>query len=281
MSDNVNPLAGHFRQPKLYMKLPSGGKFNSKEDLDIPETGEIAVYPMTAKDELLMKNPDALLNGDAINKVITSCVPNVKNAFELVNMDIDALLLGIRSATNGDEIDVDESCPECEHKIEGTTSLQGALDEIEPVKELTTVKVGDLSITLKPVKYIKTVEAGIENFKTTRSLQSIADLPDDMDKLKVFNENFEKLAFMNFSLLLETIKSITINGDEVTVVEDRDQIAEFLNNCEASIGQKITEAGTKITSKGISKTIPFECEECGHTFEKDLLLDPVNFFTAS
>ena len=43
MSDKVNPLAGHFRQPKLYMKLPSGGKFNSKEDLDIPETGEIAV----------------------------------------------------------------------------------------------------------------------------------------------------------------------------------------------------------------------------------------------
>ena len=31
MTDNTNPLAGHFRQPKLYVKLPSGGQFNNKE----------------------------------------------------------------------------------------------------------------------------------------------------------------------------------------------------------------------------------------------------------
>ena len=66
MTDNTNPLAGHFRQPKLYVKLPSGGQFNNKEALDMPENGELAIFPMTAKDELLMKNPDALLNGDAV-----------------------------------------------------------------------------------------------------------------------------------------------------------------------------------------------------------------------
>ena len=44
---------------------------------------EHPVLPMTAKDELIMKNPDALLNGDAVIQVIESCVPTIKNAMAL------------------------------------------------------------------------------------------------------------------------------------------------------------------------------------------------------
>ena len=77
MTNKTNPLAAHFRQPKLYMKLPSGGLFNTKENLDMPDSNEIAIFPMTAKDEILMKNPDALLNGEAVLQVIKSCVPSV------------------------------------------------------------------------------------------------------------------------------------------------------------------------------------------------------------
>ena len=67
--DNKNPLAGHFRTPKLYTSLPSGGDYYN---LDIIDTSldEHAVYSMTAKDELIMKNPDALLNGDAVIQVM-------------------------------------------------------------------------------------------------------------------------------------------------------------------------------------------------------------------
>ena len=35
MTNKSNPLANHFRQPKLYMKLPSGGLFNDKGTLFI------------------------------------------------------------------------------------------------------------------------------------------------------------------------------------------------------------------------------------------------------
>ena len=168
MTDNTNPLAGHFRQPKLYMKLPSGGQFNQKEHLDLPDNGELAVYPMTAKDELLMKNPDALLNGDAVCSVIQSCVPSVKQANQLMNIDIEANLLGIRSATAGDEIEVKEKCEKCDHEIEGVTSLQGALDNIEPLQESIVVEIDNLAIQLRPIRYQRTIEAGIENFKTTR-----------------------------------------------------------------------------------------------------------------
>ena len=35
MSNNTNPLAGHFRTPKLYTGLPSGGKFYGDDVLEI------------------------------------------------------------------------------------------------------------------------------------------------------------------------------------------------------------------------------------------------------
>ena len=57
--DNKNPLAGHFRTPKLYTSLPSGGDYYN---LDIIDTSldEHAVYSMTAKDELIVKKGDRI-----------------------------------------------------------------------------------------------------------------------------------------------------------------------------------------------------------------------------
>ena len=46
----ANPLAGHFRQAKIYIKLPSGGQYYDEGSLDMPENQELPVMPMTAKD---------------------------------------------------------------------------------------------------------------------------------------------------------------------------------------------------------------------------------------
>ena len=56
-----NPLQKYFRQPKLHVRLPSGGKYYPPGALDLPESGEVAIYPLTAKDELLLKTPDSLI----------------------------------------------------------------------------------------------------------------------------------------------------------------------------------------------------------------------------
>ena len=49
MSNTNNPLSGHFRTPKLYTSLPTGGKFYDDTIVDMPSTNELPVYPMTAK----------------------------------------------------------------------------------------------------------------------------------------------------------------------------------------------------------------------------------------
>ena len=71
----VNPLTSLMRQPKIYIKLPSNGRFWAPGSLDTPPNGEYAVYSMTARDEMMLKTPDSLLNGQAIVDVIEHCVP--------------------------------------------------------------------------------------------------------------------------------------------------------------------------------------------------------------
>jgi hypothetical protein len=87
---------------------------------------------------------------------------------------------------------------------------------------------------------------------------------------------------LNFNLIADSIeKIIAVDEDEVLEVSDRDQILEFLNNCEASIGTQIEEQSSKISSRGINRDVKFHCEECDNVTEQRVTLDPVNFFTAS
>lgn len=280
--DNTNPLSGHFRSPKLYTRLPSAGRYYSEKVVEMPESGELPVFPMTAKDELIMKNPDALLNGEAVASVLTSCVPNVKNARQLLSNDVDALLLAIQGASYGDDIEIKSKCPKCDKEVSGHISADGVLQSMSTLDEAYEFEAKDLKFEIKPFTYETTIQAGLTNFQSTRSLQAIADLPDDLDKLKIFNESFLKLADLNFKIMIEVVDSITLsNEDEDIVVTDKKHIREFLENCEAEIGTAIESRINDVANVGIAKDSIFECEDCNESFESAVAFDPVNFFTAS
>jgi len=280
--DNTNPLSGHFRSPKLYTRLPSAGRYYSEKVVEMPESGELPVFPMTAKDELIMKNPDALLNGEAVASVLSSCVPNVKNARQLLSNDVDALLLAIQGASYGDDIEIKSKCPKCDKEVSGHISADGVLQSMSTLDEAYEFEAKDLKFEIKPFTYETTIQAGLTNFQSTRSLQAIADLPDDLDKLKIFNESFLKLADLNFKIMIEVVDSITLlNEDEDVVVTDKKHIREFLENCEAEIGTAIESRINDVANVGIAKDSIFECEDCNESFESAVAFDPVNFFTAS
>ena len=81
---NNNPLTKFFRQPAIYLKLPSNGAFWPNDAIELPLTGEIPVYPLTTKDEIILRTPDALLNGEGVVEVIQSCCPSIKDAWQTV-----------------------------------------------------------------------------------------------------------------------------------------------------------------------------------------------------
>ena len=61
-----NPLTQYFRQPAIYVKLPSNGQHYPEAALNMPANNELPVYPMTAIDEITYRTPDALFNGNAV-----------------------------------------------------------------------------------------------------------------------------------------------------------------------------------------------------------------------
>lgn len=287
--DNKNPLAGHFRTPRLYTSLPSNGDYYDSDIIDT-SVEEYAVYSMTAKDELIMKNPDALLNGDAVIQVIESCIPNVKDASKLFSNDVDALLVAIQGATFGDDIEVTAKCDKCDTEITQILSVEGVLTTMTTLKESYefTTESG-LLIKLQPFSYKSAIKAGIANFRSTRSLQTIASIDDEVERIHAFNENFVELANLNFELLVDSINSITIAGKEENIeVTDTKQIREFMENCDREVGSQIEKFVAEIGKIGINRQMELSCdkEECGdsgepYIFESEVNFNPVNFFTAS
>ena len=280
-----NPLQSHFRAPKLYTRIPSGGKFYTDDVVTLTSSGEVEVYAMTSRDEVMMRNPDALLNGESVAKILTSCVPQVKKPRELLGADVDALMVAIQGATYGDEVTVETPCPECGNTVTGAGSVQASLATMTEVPDDVKVEMNGLTIELRPVTYETTITAGVSNFQNARSMASIATIEDDMEKLQAFNESYMKMAELNFMVILDSIYSISgtdAEGEEF-IVTDRVNIKEYMENCESEVGKAVTQQVNKLGEAGIDKEVSIQCqnENCGHVFSTTLEFDPVNFSTAS
>ena len=113
LMENQSPLKKYARQPKIYIDLPSKGKYYNSGVLYEDSYSNLAVFSMTANDEILYRTPDALINGEATAKNIQSCIPSIVKPFDLVTLDVDALLLSIRMATYGPKMTVGQRCRKC------------------------------------------------------------------------------------------------------------------------------------------------------------------------
>ena len=152
MPENANPLNKYFRQPSIYVSLPSGTDY-PPHVVTPSKTGELGVMPMTAKDEIRFKTPDALMNGEAVVDVIQSCVPNIKDAWQVKSYDLDTILIAIRIATYGETMEMNFNVPVINEKLSHTVNLPAILDQIrvQKVDNEFTLKDG-LKLTIDWIK---------------------------------------------------------------------------------------------------------------------------------
>ena len=153
MQNSTNPLASHFRQPAIYLKLPSGGKFWAPGSLNLPANGEIGIMPTTTKDEILLRTPDALMNGDGVVKVIQSCCPNITDAWQTPAADLDAILIAIRIASYGPNLTFTVNCPECNTVNQYVQDLNYILNSIKLPDYNLPIETQNLKIFIKPQNY--------------------------------------------------------------------------------------------------------------------------------
>jgi hypothetical protein len=271
-----NPLANYFRQPKLYIKLPSHGKFYANDALDKSEIDEYAVYAMTAKDELMFKTPDALMNGQATVEVIKSCVPSIKNPWAMPSIDIDAVLIAIRIATYGENMEFTSSCPKCNNFNDMVFNLTNYLNIVDDFVYEDQVEVGLLKIYIRPYTYKEISKQAIKTFEQQKILSIVNDdrLTDE-EKIDQFGESFVKLTEMTVGVIAGCVYKIeTPEG----IVEDSPLIKEFIENSDKetfnAINNRISEMKERITLKSQNVV----CQECSHEYDIEITMDQANFF---
>lgn len=272
----TNPLASYFRQPKLYIKLPSHGKFYPDGVLDVSHNEEYAVYAMTAKDEIMFKTPDALMNGQATVEVIKSCVPAIKEPWLMPSIDIDACLIAIRIATYGEGMDINSSCPSCNHFNEFEMNLLSYLDEASKFEYQSTLSIGPLTIHIRPYSYKEISKTAIKSLEQQKIFEVVND-PNisDEEKIERFGQSFVKLTELTVDVVAGCITKIsTPDGD----VEDQQMILEFIENAPSDVFNTVNTHIKDMKELMTLKAQDVQCSECKHQWSVTVTMDQTNFF---
>ena len=276
MENNQNPLVGYFRKPEVYLSLPSKGKYYKHGVLDLPPNGELGIFPMTARDELVLKTPDALLNGASTVEVIQSCVPAINNAWEIPSIDMDTLLIGVRIATYGEQMDIQIACNKCQTQNEFGIDLTALMDQTKDWKFEEDLEIGDLKLTFKPLTYQELNAESLRNFEESKIMKIVNnDSLDDEKKREMFQDAFLRLTALTVDLIGKTICKVeSPNG----VTEDRAHIAEFVQNVDRKTFSAIQDHLDGQKDKNSFKQFEGECTNCEAHLSTPIMFDNSNFF---
>lgn len=275
MSIENNPLRQYFRKPAIYIKLPSGGKGYKPGTINMPLNEELPIYPMTALDEITVKTPDALYNGTAVVDLIKSCVPNIKNPWELNSVDLDAIFIGIRTATDGNKTELETQCPKCEETTKYDLNLVASLNDLNLSGYDDELTLGELIIKFRPLQYKDLNQINIVQFDLQRLLVQLNDqlsMEEKSDKSKSVLLKITELSMFSLSKSIEYIKI-----GELTV-DNSEYIIDFLKNSDKNTFEKIRDYSINLKKNSEMKPLKIKCTSCQHDYEQTFTLNMSDFF---
>lgn len=272
----TNPLSKYFRQPSIFIKLPSKGNHYPDRSLDMPANGELPVLPMTAVDEITYRTPDGLFNGSSTVEVIKSCVPNILDPWNMPAMDLDSVLIGIRIASYGHDMDISTTCPNCGTAADHQLDLRVVLDTMPKSDYSQPFTRGDLTIYFQPMTYRQINANNAIQFEEQKMLNILPDSGIDADKkTQMISDAFKKITDMTIRALGQSIKMIQTPSAQVTELE---HIIEFLRNCDRKTFEGIRDRILALKAANEIKPLNLKCGNCSHEYEQAVTLDMSNFF---
>jgi hypothetical protein len=216
---------------------------------------------MTAKDEIVLKTPDALMNGQGVADVIQSCMPNIKDPWAIPTIDLDVILVAIRLATYGDKMTLTIKHSTMDDEMEYETSLQEILDKLQSNttwEERLEIRP-DLVIFLKPIDYKTQTYTQMSEFETQKLMSVIRDETlDDEAKLIQFKSSFEKMTNRTIDVIIKAIHRIESSAGTVS---DPDFLEEFMRNCDREVFDKIKQRISELNENNELKPLKIASTE--------------------
>lgn len=270
---DFNPLKKYYRQPKIFISLPSKGLFYAEGALQGDHTN-MPVFGMTGMDEILFKTPDALFNGEASSKVIESCCPYIKNARGMPSIDVDTVLMAIRIATYGEMMSVSHTCKKCGAENDFDIDLRVVIDYFTQLRYEVAVPINDITVNIKPLTYAEMTDFSIENFKLQRMLYQTSEMNENQQQEHI-TKIYQQLADLQIRLFMLSIDSVvTPEG----AVKDPELIKDWLKNTDKSTYGAIK---AHLENNKELWNIPkqdIECPECNTKDQFEITMDQANFF---
>jgi hypothetical protein len=271
-----NPLKQYFRQPAIYVRLPSRGQFYPPGAINMPSNGELPVYPMTAIDEITYRTPDALYNGQATVSVLQSCVPDIIDPWSAPAMDMDTLLISIRIASYGHDMDFGSKCPKCGHECEHTADLRSVLDRIRTPDYTQNLRAGDMEIFFRPMTYKNLNDNNAMQYENQKLLQMLPDseVPEP-EKITALGAALKRITEITVKALAQ---SIAVVKTPQAMVSESEYIEELLKNCDRELFNRIRDHIVELKTQAEMTPMMLTCPECKHEYEQGITLDMTSFF---
>lgn len=271
-------LSDFYRTKEIYTKLPSGGKWYNSP-VKLTDDGEIGVFPMSYKDEMLLRIPDSLYNGEALFDVIKSICPDITDPYEIAMIDVDVILIASRISTNEGQMQVTATCPHCQTSENYLLSITNILSQIKVIDSIEIDLPNNLSVKFRP-NTLKSINAN--QIKITEASTITMNLKNDLppaDAKKVFEDSLGKTTAASLLLIADSIESITL--PDGSVVSDIQEILEWLYNIDSGTMKQLQKANTMQNVNGIDEMFNFVCsnDECQKEFKSPVEFNPSFFFT--
>ena len=276
-TDNLNPLTQYFRHSKINITLPTAGRFWPDGCLVCNEDGSLDVMAMTARDEILLKSPEGLLSGSSVVSAISSCISGIKDPWKIPGHDLDTILIAIRIASYGHDLEITTQCKHCNASNTNTIDLRSLLDSIPKDGIKNIYKLDDLTFEFFPYDFAymnKNNKAQFDQEQLARSI--VNENTNDEDKKEYFKKMFNDLAVTNAESLIHAITKISL--PDGTVVKDKEMIGEFINNADRETIKNIKAKLTDMNESASIKPMQITCDECEKSYETSIEFNQSNFF---
>jgi len=256
----VNPLLSKLKMPGRIFQLPSRGLLYSDGELSPTiKDAELHVRPMSAFDEIIMKNPDLLFSGKALDQVFATCVPGIEKPVQLLGKDVDALMLFLRLVTYGPQYDIVAN-HYCENSMQHRYSvdlekLMASMKYIDPTtieEQYRLTMANGQVVQIQPVRYAHVIEM----------------LQANEGKKKLSVEDVQNNLMINLRNVIKSVDGI----------EDKELITGWIKEAPASYINTIADSVEKTHDWGLDLSVTLKCKDCGEDYSIQIPINPISFF---
>lgn len=192
------------------------------------------------------------------------------------NIDINTVLIAIRIASHGHELEIESTCPSCSESEEYSLDLRSVLDKIKIPDYSKMLDQGDLQIVFAPLSYELQNHHSQRQFEQQQLLNSItrSDLSEE-EKLTRINAAMSEITKLTIEVLAASIAGIKTPD---AFVDDQAMITEFLTNCDRLMFNAIRDQIIDLRKYSDLQPVHLKCNSCSHEYDQPLNLDMTNFF---